>query len=62
MLKEKNFINCHSVNIFMKIESSIEINNVKDYKKTDIKVYHHIIKKLMYLLFGIKFDIAFAIR
>lgn len=39
MLKEKNLIDCNSVNILMKAENTMEISNIKDYKEINIKVY-----------------------
>ena len=38
------------------------MNHVNNYNEINIKMYYHIIKKLMYLLCGIKPDIAFIMR
>ena len=50
------------MNIQMKAESFIGIFRDNDYEKTDIKVYQHLIKKLIYLFYGTKLNIAFAVR
>lgn len=49
------------MNIFIKTESVIEINNVDHYKKTDIKIYHRLIGKLIYLSYDTRHDILFVI-
>lgn len=37
LFKEKNLSNCNSINIPMKADSVIKMNNTDDYKKTNIK-------------------------
>lgn len=39
LLKEENLSNCNSVNISMKADNLIKINNVNNYEKTNIKTY-----------------------
>lgn len=39
----------------------IEISESDNYEKVVIKLYQHLIRKLIYLSFGIRFNIVFAI-
>lgn len=46
----------------MKAKSAIKISEPDNYDKINIYMYQQLINKLIYLTFGIKPDIAFAIR
>lgn len=46
----------------MKAGNIIKMNKADNYDETDLKVYQHLIEKLMYLSFSTKPDIAFAVR
>lgn len=61
LLEEKDLAGWNSVNIPMKAESIIEMNNANNYKKTDIEAYQRLIGKLMYLSCGTRPDISFVI-
>ena len=41
---------------------SIEIIDLKNYKKTNLCIYQRLIGKLMYFSYGIKPDITFIVR
>lgn len=61
LLKNKNLSDCNFVNISMKASNIIKMNNLDDYMETNIKVYQRIIEKLMYLSYGTRLDITFAV-
>lgn len=54
--------NFNSVNIPMKTSYFIKMTEYNNYEKAEIKPYQQLIKKLIYLSFSTRLDIAFAIR
>lgn len=50
LFKEKNLLNCNFVNILMKANSVIKMNDLNDYEKLNIKTYQQLIGKMIYLL------------
>lgn len=60
-IESKNETNYNSVNIPIKPGCFIEISKLHNYKKVDIKLYQYLIGKLMYLSYGTKPNIVFAI-
>lgn len=61
LLKKENLSHYTSVSILIKAKSVIEINNVNNYKMTDIKAYQQLIGKLIYLLCGTRPNIVFTV-
>lgn len=62
LLKEENLADCNSVNIFMKVGSIIKMNKAGNYKETYLKAYKRLIRKLMYLSYSTRPDIAFLVK
>lgn len=56
---KKRLNDCNANVIPMKAGSSIK--NLKDYKEANFYIYQRLIEKLMYLIYGTRPDIAFAI-
>lgn len=54
-------MNCNFVNISINDRSFIEILEDDNYKEIDIMVYQRLIRKLMYLLYSTRPDIAFIV-
>ncbi len=52
---------CNSVSIPMKAGYFIEMLESSDYEEVDIKPFQRLIGKLIYLSFGTRPDIAFAV-
>lgn len=50
------------MNILIKTGSFIEILKDDDYKEIDIKAYQRLLKKLIYLLYDIRLNIAFVMK
>ncbi len=48
--------------ISMKAGLSIEMGDLEDYKETDLRTYQQLIGKLMYLAYGTRPNITFAVR
>ncbi len=46
----------------MKAGSSIKMEDLEDYEKTDLLIYQQLIDKLMYLAYNTRPDIAFAVE
>lgn len=62
LLEKKNLTNCKIVNILIKTKSFIKMLKNNNYKKIDIKIYYCFIRKLIYLLYSIRPNIAFVIK
>lgn len=62
LLKEKNFTNCNTSTILIKVGSLIKINKLNNYEKANLKIYQQLISKLMYFAYKTKLDIAFTIE
>lgn len=60
-IKSENMKDCNLVNILIKIGYFIKISKPSNYKKVDIKPYQYLIGKLIYLLYGIRPNIIFAV-
>lgn len=45
----------------MKASLSIKILNLENYNKTNLCIYQKFVEKLIYLLYGIKSDIAYIV-
>lgn len=60
--EEENLTDCNVVNIHIKACSFIEIHKKDDYKKTNIKIYQQLNKKIIQLLCNTRYDIAFAME
>lgn len=58
---KKSLTNCNSNIIFMKAGSAIEMIKYNNYKNIKIKLYQHLISKLLYLACGTRPDIAFIV-
>lgn len=61
LLEEKDLARNNSVNIPMKVGNVIQMNNIDNYKETNIKIYQRLVGKLMYLLFSTRPNISFEI-
>lgn len=61
LIENKNMTNCNLVSISMKKGYFIKILESGNYKKVDIKPYQCLIGKLMYLSYGTRPDITFAV-
>lgn len=59
-VKEEDIRNCNPISIPMKAKNFIKIQDKKDYKKANIKVYQCRIGKLIYLSCWIRLDISFV--
>lgn len=46
----------------MKVDSTIKMTESKDYEQADFHIYHRLIGKLMYLTYGTRLNISFAVR
>lgn len=60
-IEEEKMRDCNSVNILIITGNFIDMHKADDYEEVDLKVYQQIIGKLMYLLYGIRLDIAFVV-
>ena len=58
---EENLSNYNANLVLMKAALVIDMSEVNDYKDEDLHTYQRLINKLMYLIFGTRSDIAFAI-
>lgn len=58
---DKGLTECNANVIQMKAGSSIEMTDPEDYEKINLYTYQKLIGKLMYLFYGTKPDIAFAV-
>lgn len=61
MVYKEDIINCNANFIHIKAGSSIDIREPNAYKETDLQEYQQLIKKLIYLTYSIRLDIAFNI-
>lgn len=59
---DKRLTNCNTNVILIKAGSSIEMTDLQDYNETDLRTYQKLIKKLMYLIFGITPNGAFVVK
>lgn len=62
LIIKKELTNCNTNVIPMKAGSSIKMTDLENYNETDLHMYQKLVRKLMYLWYGIKPDIAFAIE
>lgn len=62
LIIEKNLNNCNANVVPIKTGFSININDADIYKKKNLYIFQQSIKKLIYLIYDTKPDIAFAIR
>lgn len=46
----------------MKLDSSIEMIDLENYKKVNLHIYQRLVRKLIYFLYGIRLDIIFVVR
>ena len=58
---EERLTDCNANVIPMKAGSSIEMTDLEDYEKTDLRTYQRLVGKLMYLSCGTRSDIAFVV-
>lgn len=61
LVKEKRLSSFNSRNISINARCFIEMIKKDDYEKTNLKTYQQLADKLIYLLFGIRPNIAFVI-
>lgn len=61
LIEKEGMSDCNSVNILIKSGHFINIPEVDIYKKTDLKTYQQLIKKLIYLSYETRFDITFIV-
>lgn len=61
LLKEQNLTECNLVNISIKAGSIIDMSRVRDYNEVNPKVYQKLIRKLMYILYNARPNIAFGV-
>ena len=61
LLKEENLTNCNASTIPMKAGSFIEMNELDDYDKTDLRNYQRLIRKLIYLACRTRPNIIFIV-
>ena len=61
LLEEENLNDYNSMSTPMKASKFIKIQGENNYKKAEIKEYQRPVGKLMYLLCGIKSNIAFVV-
>lgn len=61
LLESENMTECNAVAIPMKAGCFIEMQEADDYEEVEIKTYQRLIGKLMYLSYGTRPDIAFAV-
>lgn len=52
---------CNFVNILIKVSYFIKVLEFNNYNKANLKFYQYLIRKLIYLLSGIRSKIAFAV-
>ena len=62
MLNEKGLLIYNFTYIFMNSGSNILSDDAEDQGETNIIKYQKIIRKLIYLICGIRFDIAYAVK
>jgi len=61
VLKKKGIRDCFINDVFIKPKSYIKLAVAKDTKDADLKIYQRILKKLNYLIYNTRPDIAFAV-
>lgn len=61
LFKEQNLTKCNLIIISIKAGSIIDMSRVGDYKEVDPKVYQKLIRKLMYILYNARPNIAFGV-
>lgn len=61
LIIEKEFNNYNVNIILIKVGSSIKILDPKDYNEADLYMYQRLVRKLIYLLCGIRPDILFVV-
>lgn len=61
LIIEKSLIEYNANVIPMKARSSIEMLKLDDYNKTNLNTYQQLIRKLIYLAYGTRSDIAFVL-
>ena len=59
---EEKFTKYNPNVIPMKAGSVIDISKVGDYEETDLQIYQCLTDKLIYLVYGMRSDIAFVVR
>lgn len=59
-IENKNIINYNPVSILIIVDCFIKILKLGNYKKINIKLYQYLVKKLIYLLCKIRYDIVFT--
>lgn len=62
LLESKKMSFCHPTVFLMKTGSTLTLYQAEDLFPTDMIVYQLLIKKLMYLVFGTRPDIAFIVE
>lgn len=60
-VNEESMKNYNLVNIPIKTDNFINMQEVNDYKEINLKAYQHLIKKLMYLSYKTKPKILFIV-
>lgn len=61
-LKSEGMSLCHPTVFPMKVGSSLILDQVGDYLITDMIVYQHLIRNLIYLAYGTRPDIVFVVE